>query len=848
MSVGFIVRPTFAQEDVHSADSSIAQVRRNLALLPREKIYLHTDKHAYQIGDTLWFKAYVVDASNYGPSNTSKLLFLEFYNERSDMVSRQSVEIKQGLGFAQIAIDSAIFSEGTFSLYAYTHWTNNFSTEHAFSKSFYIGKPSQHSWFINSDVRASPQGGREQLDVALQVKDVSHAPIGLRDVHVKLMSRSPNIPVVDEKIKTDREGKLNFSYKLNRRRKLSNFYIELQDISSGSPGYITKLPLMQLERNSEIDLQFLPEGGKLINGLPAVVAFKAVNVDGKAVDLAGEVYNEAKRQVATFTSSHDGMGKFMMVPDIKTKYTVKITKPLGVSQTFELPAIAENGLSMQVDVSDPDTLKVCYNVSAQVLANDGDLSILGTLNGVFYYQQKLDTKKTSVMIDKKLFPTGIARIVMLYNGRPLAERAVFINHHDQLRMKYQLSITGNGLKLTVKDKDGNPVMGQFSVAVTNGRLTKPDTSGSYDLVTHFLLSSELKGKINNPGYYIKGGDKVAGDLDLLMLTQGWTDFEWKDLERPAVRKVEPDTSTRIVDVKYLAFTNVQDLQVVPRYVNLQPGLSVAIPVGEEDRLNLTGNFLQEVNIKQRKKRDYSGHNRNGVGFADVVLDSVDIVRSKAIGLYQLLSMKVPDLKIERRYLKLENRSGYALKIGDRWVTFWANDLSGKFGRNPWLFLGDTPQALKDKLNVFDARGLSLIEVMYSQKYLHAYNPSKIPQQFTHGHTRKTVEAFAKAGVPAPLAQEEESAIIELTYSRYFRPDPNPMAIVFPRKFFVPRFQDSDSVSGYATLFWEPRLITDQYGNASLTLPENVVDAELHLSVQGIDVNGRLASYFGIIRR
>ena len=46
--------------------SSVTQVQ--------EKVYIHTDNTCYFVGDTLWYKAYVVRADNLRPTDMSRIL------------------------------------------------------------------------------------------------------------------------------------------------------------------------------------------------------------------------------------------------------------------------------------------------------------------------------------------------------------------------------------------------------------------------------------------------------------------------------------------------------------------------------------------------------------------------------------------------------------------------------------------------------------------------------------------------------------------------------------------------------------------------------------------------------
>ena len=43
----------------------------------QEKAYLHLDNNCYFLGDTIWYKAYLVDAGNLRPTAESRILYVE---------------------------------------------------------------------------------------------------------------------------------------------------------------------------------------------------------------------------------------------------------------------------------------------------------------------------------------------------------------------------------------------------------------------------------------------------------------------------------------------------------------------------------------------------------------------------------------------------------------------------------------------------------------------------------------------------------------------------------------------------------------------------------------------------
>lgn len=70
--------PTQAQSD--SCVAKLATFARNINafnhLNPQEKVYLHFDNTGYFAGDTIWFKAYVVTATDIKPTIHIRVLYV----------------------------------------------------------------------------------------------------------------------------------------------------------------------------------------------------------------------------------------------------------------------------------------------------------------------------------------------------------------------------------------------------------------------------------------------------------------------------------------------------------------------------------------------------------------------------------------------------------------------------------------------------------------------------------------------------------------------------------------------------------------------------------------------------
>lgn len=171
--------------------------------------------------------------------------------------------------------------------------------------------------------------------------------------------------------------------------------------------------------------------------------------------------------------------------------------------------------------------------------------LVGQSRGVVCYAVPIDLTKGKLtnVIEKDIFPTGIARFTLMNkNLQPLSERLIYIDHRDQLNInirplnaayKSRDSIT---LQIQVTDKNNTPIQGSFSLAVTDDTQVSAGNLKNGDFTTYMLLASELKAKVNNGDDYSKGTASVRQALDSLIRQQGWIGYNWKDVSN--IKKTE----------------------------------------------------------------------------------------------------------------------------------------------------------------------------------------------------------------------------------------------------------------------------------------------------------------------
>ena len=98
--------------------------------VPKERIYLHTDKPYYVPGDTVWFRAHLVDAVTHTPISRSKYVYVELQDNVADtLVRRVIVRCDSDGVFANALVLPRHLKGGNYTLAAYTQWMRNFPAE-----------------------------------------------------------------------------------------------------------------------------------------------------------------------------------------------------------------------------------------------------------------------------------------------------------------------------------------------------------------------------------------------------------------------------------------------------------------------------------------------------------------------------------------------------------------------------------------------------------------------------------------------------------------------------------------------------------------------------------------------
>jgi hypothetical protein len=888
--ITFFNLSAFSQRDTMSLNTIIAKTSKFTHEHPFEKIYMHMDKPYYTVGDTIWFKAYVT-AGLHQPSELSKIMYVDIISSRDTFVQGLKLQVFNGVATGSIPLTSTIYKQGNYHLSAYTNWMRNYDPAYFFNKNIAIGNPIDNQVLTTASISGSGKDKQQKVIVRIQFKDPLGSPYANKKVSWTI-NNDDDKPLKGKET-TDANGYLNLNITGSKYPILATNMLSTQ-IDLGNRKVVNNVfPLRTAVATA--DVQFFPEGGNMVSGVRAKVAFKAINPDGLGTDVKGTVTDNAGTAVAEIKSQHLGMGSFVFTPEDGKIYKANVTFADGSQSSFELPKPQSSGVSLAAYNNNADTLSI------KVTANDAfftqnkgkSIYIVGQTAGYvcFAAQTILQSPVFSAAILKSKFPTGIAQLTLFAaNGAPLSERVVFIQHNDMLN----LSMTTAGktfaprqqvkVQVTAKNKTA-PVEASLSVAVIDETKVPYNEDAETTILTSLLLSAELKGYIEKPNYYFKKPtDKTASDLDVLMMTQGYRRFSYQDILNDKLPRISflPEQGIEITGTLRngtgmpIAKGKIS-LQIPDRYYSTQTTTDMSgafkfsklvLPDSAQVILNARSNVnannlmimvdgvsLQGISpnpnapdevmnidtalsqYMQNTKRQYN----NSHTLKEVeIKDKVYVKKPGYQDFSNLTGLSFPDHSID----------GDRLKDCPNFIACLQTMLMGITGDNNNFYLTrDYNQGQKSTPVAIFFNGM---EVDYN--YIAGLTSPNI----------ESVEVFLTDGLSGINRRDNTKGVIEITtkaapkgvkiskdqLADMFPPKYiaklNPKGFNMSREFYSPKYIAPPSVTQRAdlrtTIYWNSRLSTDKNGTTSFDFYNSDGRGTYKAVIEGIDADGNIGRY------
>ncbi|WP_017734043.1 TonB-dependent receptor plug domain-containing protein [Nafulsella turpanensis] len=514
------------------SDGFIARLKQKLeefnSQMPREKVYLHIDKPFYKPGDAIWFQAYLVEGQQHRPSEISNVIYVELINPKGNVAEKLTLSALEGraMGDFQLAPTAA---GGLYKVRAYTRWMQNFGEDTFFSKELQVQKIVSPKLLLTLDFERDAYGPGDQVVATLKARDLKDNPVAEEAIsfHVSLAGQQ----VLAEKSRTNIQGEAFIRFSLPDSLATSDGLLNVLVENRGVQETISRAVPIVLNK---ISLQFFPEGGDLVQNVSGRVAFKALNEFGKAADVEGIIVDEEGNEVQRFSSFHKGMGAFNFIPEEGKTYLARLTKPVATDTTYPLPKPLPNGYVLNIKQQNPESL------TASVYSPlNKPLYLIGQLRGGMYFSRKIMAEKgiNKIEIPLDSFPIGVAQFT-LFDHQQLerCERLVFVNRERKLQVEietdreYYQAREKVTVKLRTYDEHQLPVPASLSLSVVDDKIISYADDKQDNILSHLLLSSDLKGKVEEPSYYFDPAEAAADEaLDYLLMTQGWRRFKWQQL-------------------------------------------------------------------------------------------------------------------------------------------------------------------------------------------------------------------------------------------------------------------------------------------------------------------------------
>ena len=290
----------------------------------------------------------------------------------------------------------------------------------------------------------------------------------------------------------------------------------------------------RIKRSDKLDIQILPESGHLltnvINTMGVIIkdslGYGFPNLEGKIVDDKNDL-------ITSFKVNKYGIGRFSFIPKKNKSYRAIIDKNGVIKEIKFAKKKKENGIILKVN-------STVNSVLISAVTNKKTLNSISnkTYKILFFEDEKLNSIqfsfKNKTEVTKKIPFSSLANGISIFTlmnqeNQPIAERMFFnysklkINKLKELFINSKNdSIINTSLVFEKKVDEFN----NFSVSIL------PKGTKSYNknsnIIADFLIKPYIKGEIEDSGYYFTDIDNnKKNDLDNLLITQGWSSYDWK---------------------------------------------------------------------------------------------------------------------------------------------------------------------------------------------------------------------------------------------------------------------------------------------------------------------------------
>ncbi len=492
-----------------------------------EKIYLQLSGTTFNTSETIWFKAVVTDVLYHRPTKKSGVLHVELIDPLDNrIVDKNLLKISDGISSGFFQLHSS-YREGNYIVRAYTEWNKNFGPDFISSIPITLYRVQKRDSKPNPirDIvfTKDPTSNDFSLSSTIAVKELDSLHQGDAMLYIQWEGIKDSILIRQNKKKPI----INVQHKVPQNIPIINYQLKTNN------EVFSKSIVLDDEYGS---LQFFPEGGSLVEGLQSVVGFKYLDYSGKGAEILGTIEDGNKTKVTDFKSNALGMGKVILIPEAGQTYYGVLTSKNGITYKYQLPKAKERGQVLSLVRKGLDKELRIWNKEK----NKGSLYIKLFHRGknLFFLKGRFKNGMFSYRIQSKNLPHGVIGLTVYDKDfKPVAERHFFNQlKEENLNIKIETDrdwyFMRDSVQVSISTQlNGQPVPTSVSVMAVDSSYFYGTNLERNTIVSHFLLQSDIKGTVENPSYYFQNNDNLA-ELDFLMLTQGWTNYKYKEKKKP----------------------------------------------------------------------------------------------------------------------------------------------------------------------------------------------------------------------------------------------------------------------------------------------------------------------------
>ncbi|WP_372754833.1 hypothetical protein [Mariniflexile sp.] len=516
-----------------------------------EKIYIQLSSSVFTTDNTIWFKAIVTDFAHL-PTKISSVLHVELIDFDKRIIDKKLLKLDYGKADGFFDLNEEL-PPGRYMVRAYTQWNKNFDS--AFISQTYIDiyaakKVSENEEAIRNITLTETAPDQFELSAKAYPNLLNPKYKGKLKMYIHTDKKTDSV-----EIKKGADEGYSFQYALPKDVIKARMELKLDSVKlrNNNLGHVSSYSKTVAVNKEYLDLQFFPEGGKLVDGLTSTIGFKALDYNNKGKEVSGYIVDQDGNIIMPFQSNPLGMGTTYLTPDIQKTYYASVKGKNDIEYKYELPKANPTGVVIKVKELQ-EYIIITLNSKDP---NQEELHVKAQARGVEYDSFYLPFKKgiANTGIEKSMFPEGIIKFTITNKQNQIVAERLFFNFKEDERinitttphLKHYRQRDKTVLNLTTKDKESNAIKTNLSVLVVNKEQLGSVNDARSNILSYFLLDSELKGNIETPSHYFNPNNQSRKhDMDALLLTQGWSNYKYESTEFSTDFEFLPETSLSVI--------------------------------------------------------------------------------------------------------------------------------------------------------------------------------------------------------------------------------------------------------------------------------------------------------------